>query len=63
MEATCASWASSTLSRGAAAAKVAPAVAAAQADKQAEQIDIAEADYRKLTTLDTVVAYLGQKRV
>lgn len=26
-------------------------------------IDIPEADYRKLTTLDTLIAYLAQKRV
>jgi len=27
------------------------------------QVDIPEADYRKLTTLDALVAYLAQKRV
>jgi acyl carrier protein len=27
------------------------------------QVDIPEADYRKLTTLDTVIAYLAQKSV
>lgn len=27
------------------------------------QVEIPEADYRKLTTLDTVIAYLAEKRV